>query len=150
VGMRLPGRYATFTDFQIEFESNLVEGHHYELEGTISKLYEAAEMIHASVSLTDAKALDGVEHGVLANGSFDAIVSAPPKTMLRCDEIREHHVSLGLGGKVVVITGASRGIGETTAKLFAMLGSKVVVNYYRGERDAEQIAGRFVPREAWP
>lgn len=46
---------------------------------------------------------------------------------------------MGLKDKVVVITGASRGIGAATAKLFAMQGAKVVVNYYKGKKDAELI-----------
>jgi len=44
-----------------------------------------------------------------------------------------------LRGQVVLITGASRGIGAATARLFAAHGALVGVNYHRSEQEAFQI-----------
>ena len=41
--------------------------------------------------------------------------------------------------KVILVTGASRGIGRTTALLLAEHGAKVVVNYNKSEREAEEV-----------
>jgi 3-oxoacyl-[acyl-carrier protein] reductase len=49
---------------------------------------------------------------------------------------------LNLKDKVVLITGASRGIGAAAALKFAQAGASVVVNYNRNESDAARIAGR--------
>lgn len=43
-------------------------------------------------------------------------------------------------GRVVFITGASSGIGEATAKLFAMRGDDVVIHYCSGEGRARNIS----------
>ena len=44
--------------------------------------------------------------------------------------------SLGLAGKVAIVTGGSRGIGKAVVNLLASSGAKVVVNYVRDEAAA--------------
>lgn len=44
-----------------------------------------------------------------------------------------------LSGRVVVVTGASSGIGEATARLFAACGATVVVGYHRDRAAAERV-----------
>jgi len=45
-----------------------------------------------------------------------------------------------LNGRVALVTGASRGIGEATARLFASEGATVIVHYHSGHDEAEGIA----------
>jgi 3-oxoacyl-[acyl-carrier protein] reductase len=44
-----------------------------------------------------------------------------------------------LKGKVAIISGASRGIGRATAEMFVKEGAKVVINYLKSEKAAQEI-----------
>jgi 3-oxoacyl-[acyl-carrier protein] reductase len=50
-------------------------------------------------------------------------------------------VDTGLAGKVVLVTGASGGIGSACALAFAAEGARVVVHYHSNRTRAEEIAG---------
>ncbi|MDX6749817.1 SDR family oxidoreductase [Geminicoccaceae bacterium 1502E] len=136
VGMRLPGRRATFTDFRIGFEDDLPLDAPACLEGRVTKLSAASETLTAQARI----ACGGKE---IATGEVRSVINPRPRAMLSAAEIRERHLGHGLEGKVVVVIGASRGIGETAAKLFAMAGARVVVHYFRGRSDAEAIAAEI-------
>jgi len=45
-----------------------------------------------------------------------------------------------LKGKVAIVTGAGRGIGQAIARLFAQEGAKVALNYSKSEREASSLA----------
>ena len=49
-------------------------------------------------------------------------------------------MDLGLAGRVVIVTGAGRGIGKATALRFAAEGSSVVITYRNDRRSAEDVA----------
>jgi 3-oxoacyl-[acyl-carrier protein] reductase len=48
-------------------------------------------------------------------------------------------VSLSLDGKVVLVTGGSRGIGAATVRLMRQAGARVVFSYRSAERQAEEL-----------
>ena len=49
-----------------------------------------------------------------------------------------------LDGQVVIVTGASRGIGKAIAELFGREGAKTVVNYNTSDKQAQAVANRIV------
>jgi 3-oxoacyl-[acyl-carrier protein] reductase len=57
-------------------------------------------------------------------------------------------VDIDLGGKVALVTGASRGIGRETAIRLAQAGARVGVNYHRSEDEALAVA-REIGNEAF-
>jgi len=56
--------------------------------------------------------------------------------------------SLGLAGKVAIVTGGSRGIGKAVVDLLSSFGTKVVVNYVRDEAAATATANSARERGA--
>ncbi len=134
VGMKIPGRYATFSSFKIDFTQAVPLNTPCYLHTVIRRISKASEVVKTAVTIESG----GQQ---LAEGKIESLVNPPPVKMLTCNEILDSGLhDMGLKGKVALVTGSSRGIGETTAKLLAMLGCKVVVTYYRGSSDAQLIA----------
>jgi NAD(P)-dependent dehydrogenase (short-subunit alcohol dehydrogenase family) len=132
VGMRLPGRYATFSSFKASFADSLSLATPCSVSGVIEQVSSASESVSMSASFVHAGEQTGTAH-------LKVMVNPPPREMIGCEAIRERYLDTGVRGKVAVIIGASRGIGETAAKLFAMHGARTVVHYYRGRGDAAAI-----------
>jgi 3-oxoacyl-[acyl-carrier protein] reductase len=134
IGVSLPGASATFLEFSARVERRVEPNTDYALRGRITHKSGATRILKKELLLTGA---DG--HDVHVRGKASTLVAQPSSRMPTVDELRALGVDLGLDGKVVVVTGASRGIGETTAKLFALHGARVVVNYHRGAADAKRV-----------
>lgn len=49
-------------------------------------------------------------------------------------------MDLGLAGRVVIVTGAGRGIGKATARRFAAEGARVIITYRNDRSSAEEVA----------
>ena len=133
IGMRLPGRHATFLDLDAEFPEPVPRDERVTLRGTVAEITPSASRMRLDLRWTGRA-------GVLGQGSASTAVGAAAASPLSCADIRRRHVGAGLAGRTALVTGASRGIGEATAKLLAMHGVRVAVHYHRGRADAEAIA----------
>jgi 3-oxoacyl-[acyl-carrier protein] reductase len=65
---------------------------------------------------------------------------SPTTPMPSVSDLRTKALDAGLRDRVVLVTGASRGLGETIAKLFSLHGCRVVVNYARQAEHAQRVA----------
>jgi 3-oxoacyl-[acyl-carrier protein] reductase len=131
----MPGASATFLEFAARFERPVKFDTRYRLKGTVAHRSRSTRIIKKEMLITPS----GQDDEVMMRGKVSTLVAKPFQSMPSIDELKASGTDWGLTGKVVLVTGASRGIGETTAKLFALHGSKVIVNYNRGADDARRV-----------
>ncbi len=141
VGMCIPGASATFLGFSMTLNNMFEYDVRYCLRGTVGHVSRSTRVIKIAISAYRQGKSDGQE---VMLGKAATLVNAPARMMPTSEELRATATDYGLKGKVVLITGASRGIGETTAKLFALFGARVVVNFYLGKSDADRIVREII------
>jgi len=140
VGIRVPGAAATFLEFSARFERPAAVDTSFDLRGVVTHRSKSTRIVKKEILV----APQGREDEVVLRGKVSALVAKPARAMPSMGELREAAADWGLAGKVAIVTGASRGIGETTAKLLAVCGAKVIVNYHRGADDGRRVVEEIV------
>lgn len=131
VGMYLPGKYATLVSHRARYLKPVRPGDRLTILGTVVAKQEVVGLVELKVTITNQRGETVIE------GDVEALVNPPPKKGVSMLDLTNEHLTLDFGGQVALITGASRGIGEATAKLFAYHGARVIINYFQGTDDAE-------------
>jgi len=139
VGMRIPGKSATFLSVSAQWTQQIQCGKRYRLEGQVTHVSRATRIVKAALMISG----EGDDE-VAMRGRSSALVNKSFQSMPTSAEMKMSAMDWGVKDKVVLVTGASRGIGETVAKLFGLFGSKVIVNFYRGKDDAERVVQDIV------
>lgn len=140
IGMKLPGQLATFTNLNLELNTRTLLDNAYILEGEVSFKSRSTKIIKTKVSFVDSKTDKESIFGYVKTK-----INSPHTNMPSIDELSKND-SLGLQDKVALITGSSRGIGETTAKLLALHGASVIINYRRSKIEAEKIVEEIISK----
>lgn len=137
VGMYRPGRSATFLDFSINFERTILLNKEYTLKSVVKFVSISTHSIVENFTIQN-------NNITFANGKIKSRFNEPLRKMPSIIALRETGLDLELKNKVVLITGSSRGIGETTAKLFSLYGSNVAINYFIGKNDAISVMNEIL------
>jgi 3-oxoacyl-[acyl-carrier protein] reductase len=140
VGMCIPGKYATFLKFDMKVHKSVDINVPYLFNGEVVHISGSTRIINKRISVYKS----GDKKDMYLSGKVATIVNPPPVKMPNVQQLKNTSLDMGIKDQVVLITGASRGLGETTAKLFALSGAKVIVNYFRGKQDAERIVNEIV------
>ncbi len=140
VGMCIPGKSGTLMDVRVKFAKPIQLHRLYRLTGIVEHKSPSTGTLVESIVIQD----DHENGEVSASGKVSAKVNAPTMRGQPVQAIRRDELDLQLKDKVVVITGASRGIGETTAKLLSLHGAKVVVNYRKARAEAKRVVDEIV------
>lgn len=134
VGMCLPGRQALLLGVSASFLAPARIGDVLRVTGTIASKSLSTRIVTLKVQITQQ-----TTGQLITEGTAEVLVTRPPNRGVTMRELHHLNGDLDFTGKTVLVTGASRGIGEATAKLFAKKGANVAVNYRLGKEDAEAI-----------
>lgn len=139
VGMKLPGPGALYLAQTIEFSAPVFVGDHLEARATIESIDTETRIVGLATEIVNQNGI-----AVLRGKARTKVLRLAAEEAIRAKDI----VPTGmLAGRCALVTGASRGIGRATARLLAVNGANVCINYRKSEgaaislRDEIRAAG---------
>lgn len=134
VGMYLPGAYALYLSQEVRFLKPVHIGETVCILGKVLAASAASRVLTLQTQVRNA----GDE--LIVDGEARVMIVEPPREEL----IPQVPAEFSLRGRVALVTGASRGIGASTAALLAQHGAAVVLNYRKDKDQADAVRNQIV------
>ena len=130
VGMECPGHHSIYSSLNLAFFSDNAGGSN--LSYHVTDCNTRLALVSMDVEAPGMK------------GQVKAFLRPKPQVQAAFTDIRRQVESEEFSAQRALIVGGSRGLGEVTAKLLAAGGAEVILTYYRGEKDAQNIVEEIV------
>ena len=124
VGMEVPGLNSLFIGINIDISKNYK-----------NKNLQWSVVRHTNINSLILLSING--NGI--NGRISTMFRPLPANQPNINDIYKKIKNITFKGKVALIIGGSRGLGEYTAKMLASVGKVVIITYYEGINDAIKI-----------
>lgn len=134
VGMECPGLHSIYSGLHLTFDSN--QSGAPELGYQVTTCNEQLALVLMEVE------------GPGVQGRIKAFLRPQPHGQAPFSETCRYVEAEEFSDQQALIIGGSRGLGEVAAKLLAAGGAEVIVTYYRGQKDAQQIVDDLVSHGA--
>ena len=134
VGMECPGRHSIYSGLNLTFGS---------ARPGVAKLNYQVTDCNKRLSLL---LMDVAAPGM--KGQMKAFFRPKQQGQAAITETCREVKSEEFSGQRALIIGGSRGLGEVSAKLLAAGGAEVIITYYHGQQDAQQIVEEIVSHGA--
>lgn len=139
IGTRLPGEGALWRTVEVDWTRPVYPGDHVVVRGEIVQKSVAADSM---VIKAEARNQTGtvIFRATATVGLLARSDSAAEPVQVRTPAVA---AARAVNGKVVLVTGGSRGIGRSIALALARSGHPVAVGYHRGEAEAQAVAAQI-------
>nr|ABM63537.1 BryA [Candidatus Endobugula sertula] len=133
VGMELPGKRAFFSKLLIEFTDILADKEIPSYQAKINNFNQPFRFLEFdTVFFIKEKKVANAKIGTFVRQNLNSI-------SLYDIQLKLNSHTISLRGKVALLTGASRGLGAAFARVLAVCGVHVFINYFKSKSEAELI-----------
>ena len=133
IGMECPGLHSVYSGLDLDLQTT--EGDDAGLRFAVEHADQRFAMVRIRVD------------GAGLRGRLSAFFRPQPVAQASFETVKQRVAAAGqqagFGDRVALVVGGSRGIGETTAKVLAAGGARVLVSYRSGRADADAVAAEI-------